>query len=118
MRGKRFFALGRLKSGEMNKLEAAYDLYLKEQLNAGVILWYKFEGLKLRLANNTFLTVDFFVMTQDYELQAKDVKGGFVMEDAIVKMKVAASIYPFRFFIVKAKAKKDGGGWVETEVGG
>lgn len=112
---KSFYALGRLKTGEMNKLEAAYDVYLKDQISNGELLWHKFEGLKLRLADNTFLTVDFFVMTKDYELQAHDVKG-FIMEDAKVKMKVAASIYPFRFFIVRAKPKKDGGGWKVEEV--
>ena len=85
--------------------------------NAGEILWFKFEGLKLRLADNTFLTIDFFVMNKNNELEARDVKG-FMMEDAKVKMKVAASIYPFRFFIVKAIAKKNGGGWDVTEIKG
>ena len=117
MRGKSFYALGRLKTGEMNKLETAYNEQLKADLNAGEILWFKFEGLKLRLADNTFLTVDFFVMNKNNELEARDVKG-YMMEDAKVKMKVAASIYPFKFFVVKAKAKKDGGGWDITEIKG
>ena len=116
MSGKKFYALGRLKTGERNKTEAAYEAYLRILLAAGEITWFKFEGLKLRLADNTFLTVDFFVMTSSGELQAHDVKGGFITEDANVKMKVAADMYPFRFFLVRAKAKKNGGGWDIKEV--
>ena len=97
---KKFYSLGRLKAGEMNKTESAYSAHLETLRIAGELLWHKFEGLKLRLADNTFLTVDFFVMTSSGELQAHDVKG-FLTEDANVKMKVAASMYPFEFFIIR-----------------
>jgi hypothetical protein len=113
--GKKFYALGRLKTGEMNKTESAYSAHLEMLRIAGELAWHKFEGLKLRLADNTFLTVDFFVMTSTGELQAHDVKG-FMTDDANVKMKVAADMYPFRFFVVRAKAKKNGGGWDIREV--
>lgn len=109
---KAFYAQGRLKTGEMNKSEGAYALQLKAQLNAGEILWYKFEGIKLRLADNTFLTVDFAVLAKDYVLEMREVKGHW-MEDARAKMKIAADLYPFRFKAFKARAKKDGGGWEE-----
>ncbi|MFX6258524.1 DUF1064 domain-containing protein, partial [Acinetobacter baumannii] len=40
---------------------------------------------------------------------------GFWTDDARVKIKVAAEQYPLTFLAVKAKAKKDGGGWaIET----
>jgi len=39
---------------------------------------------------------------------------GFWQDDARVKIKVAADMYPFRFIAVKPRAKKDGGGW-QTE---
>jgi hypothetical protein len=55
------YALGRLKTGDMNKTEAAYDAYLWS-LRGTEFLWHKFEGIKLRLADNTFLTVDFPVL--------------------------------------------------------
>ena len=48
------YALGRLKAGSMNKTEAAYDQHLALLQHAGQILWRRFEGLKLRLADNTF----------------------------------------------------------------
>ena len=56
--GKKFYALGRLKTGEMNKTESAYSAHLEMLRIAGELLWHKFEGLKLRLADNTFLTVE------------------------------------------------------------
>lgn len=103
-------ALGRLKTGQMNKTEAAYAEFLESLKGLGDVLWYKFEGLKLRLADNTFLTVDFAVMRADGTLEMHEVKGHW-MEDARVKMKVAADMYPFRFIAVKPIAKKAGGGW-------
>ena len=47
---------------------------------------------------------------RDGILEMHEVKG-FWQDDARVKIKVAASIYPFRFVAVKARAKKHGGGW-------
>ncbi len=118
-------ALGRLKTGEMNKLEARYDAYLRSLLLAGQIAWYKFEGIKLRLADNTYLTVDFFVMYNDGHLEAHDTKGtkrvkradqsivlnAHVEDDASVKMKVAAEEYPWPFRYAIELPKKLGGGW-------
>lgn len=107
------FALGRLKNGEMNKTEQAYADRLKLLLHAGEVAWFKFEGLKLRLADNTFYTPDFAVMLASGEMEMHEVKG-FWQDDARAKIKIAADLYPFRFIAVKVRAKKDGGGW-ETE---
>lgn len=104
------FALGRLKAGEMNKTEAAYAEHLESQRRRGEILWFKFEAIKLRLANNTFYTADFFVLTAHSFLEIHEVKGRW-MDDARVKIKVAASIYPFKFIAVTKRAAKRGGGW-------
>ena len=108
------YALGRLPVGQMNKTEAAYDAHLRLLLVAGEILWHRFEGLKLRLADNTFYTPDFAVMAADGVLEMHEVKG-FWEDDARVKIKVAADQYPFRFRAIKAEAKKRGGGWVMEE---
>ena len=108
------FALGRLKTGQMNRTEAAYDAHLAEQERRGAIIWRKFEGLKFRLADNTFYTPDFVVMTSLFELECHEVKG-FWEDDARVKVKVAASLYPLRFLGVTARAKKRGGGWEVEE---
>jgi L-asparaginase II len=107
-------ALGRLKTGTMNKTEAAYDKALADRKHAGEIAWYRFEGVKLRLADNTFYTPDFAVMLADGAMECHEVKG-FWQDDARAKIKIAADQYPFRFVAVKAKTKKDGGGWAVEE---
>lgn len=108
------FALGRLKTGERNKTEAAYEQTLELLRRAGDVLWYRFEGIKLRLADKTFLTPDFAVMRNDGSMELHDCKGGIFMDDAKVKMKVAAEMYPFRFFVVRKKA----GNWEYEQIGG
>lgn len=108
------YALGRLPVGAMNKTEAAYDVHLNDLRNAGTIIWHKFEAVKLRLADNTFYSPDFTVLNKDGFLEMHEVKG-FWMDDAKVKIKVAASIYPFKFIAVKVRAKKYGGGWEKEE---
>ena len=104
------YALGRLPTGAMNKTEAAYERDLKDAQALGDVLWYKFEAVKLRLADNTFYTPDFAVMANDGVLEMHEVKG-FWQDDARVKIKVAASLYPFRFIAVQVLPKKQGGGW-------
>lgn len=111
---KGLFALGRLKAGERNKTEQAYENLLEAMRISGEVLWYKFEGMKLRLADNTFYTPDFAVMLSSGQIEMHEVKG-FWQDDARVKIKIAAELYPFRFVAAKPKAKKNGGGW-EIEV--
>lgn len=95
-----FKALGRLKLGKRNSMELAYERNLELLRLSGEILWYKFEAIKLRLADNTFYTPDFVVMLKDGQIQIHEVKG-FWMDDARVKIKVAAEIFPFQFIGVK-----------------
>ncbi len=113
------FALGRLKTGEMNRTEAAYDQHLELRQRAGEIVWRKFEGIKLRLADNCFLTMDFAVLNADGTFELHDVKGAKAIfeDDAKVKMKVAADAYPFVFRVAFPKPKRDGGGWLIEVIG-
>ncbi|HHA2690824.1 TPA: hypothetical protein ACOEPG_002803 [Stenotrophomonas maltophilia] len=97
--------------GEMNKTEEAYAAHLALQMAAGEIAWFRFESVKLKLAEKTHLTIDFFVMTAAGDLEAHEVKG-FWEEDARIKVKVAAAMYPFRFLAVQ---RAPSGGW-KTEV--
>lgn len=106
----RDYALGRMKQGVMNKTEAQYELQLRSRLQEGDILWYKFEGIKFRLADNCFYNPDFAVMRKDGTMEIHEVKG-FWRDDAKVKIKVASELYPFRFIAIHKKAKKNGGGW-------
>ncbi|TYK72126.1 DUF1064 domain-containing protein [Comamonas sp. Z1] len=104
------YAKGRMKAGEMNGTEQAYHDHLTQRQHAGEIAWFKFEGMTFKLADDTRYTPDFMVMLADGQLQAHEVKG-YWTDDARVKTKVAASLFPIEFIAIKKKAKKDGGGW-------
>lgn len=107
-------ALGRLKAGTMNKTEAAYCQHLELRKRYGEIDWYRFEGIKLRLADNTFYTPDFAVMLANGQMEMHEVKG-YWTDDARVKTKVAAEQYPFRIIGVTKLPAKAGGGWKVEE---
>ncbi|WP_374191197.1 DUF1064 domain-containing protein [Caballeronia sp. S22] len=110
-------ALGRLRDGEQNATERRYEAHLEQQKQAGEILWYLFEGIKLKLAPKTFLTVDYAVMSSSGQLEMHDVKGARAIfsDDAKVKMKVAADKYPFVFKVAFPK-KRGAGGWEVEEI--
>ena len=115
MRGlNKLYALGRLKVGQLNKTEEAYRRHLELRKVAGEVVWYAFEGIKLRLADKTFYTPDFAVQLADGSLELHEVKGRW-MDDARVKTKVAAAQFPIRIIAVTAQAKKLGGGWAIEE---
>ncbi len=107
---KRIQALGRLKTGTRNKLEAEYEQELKLRQAVGQVAWFRFEGLKLRLADNTFFTPDFAVMLASGAIECHETKG-FWTDDARAKIKIAAEMYPFRFIAIKKLPKRDGGGF-------
>lgn len=111
---RRMQALGRLKTGVMNKTEAQYAELLRLREHAGEVAWWKFEAWKLRLADNTFYMPDFVVMLSGGQLEAHEIKG-FMQEDANVKIKVAAATFPLKFLLIR-KAK--GGAWDIKEIGG
>lgn len=107
------------KPSGMNKTEARRADALEILKRAGEIADYRFEDVKLRLADNTFLTPDFLVIRADGGIELEDVKGRkgdryYATEDARVKIKAAARLFPwFRFFTVWES--KDGR-WNREEV--
>ena len=94
----------------MNKTELAYAAHLEAMKRIGAVQWYGYEGMKFRLAPATFYTPDFIVLMADGMLEAHEVKGHWE-DDARVKIKCAAEMFPLRFIAVKPIAKRDGGGW-------
>ncbi|MEY2875893.1 MAG: hypothetical protein RLZZ373_3264 [Pseudomonadota bacterium] len=108
-------ALGRLKSGEMNKAETAYAEVLAGRSD---VAWWKFEGVTLNIAPGVSYRPDFFVMLESGELQVHEVKGRWE-DDAWRVFKVARDLYPFDFLAMMAKArpKRDGGGYSFTLMG-
>ena len=92
--------------GRMNKTEQAYAAHLEMRKRAGEIADYRFEGLKLRLAEKTFYTPDFLVIAEHVECH--EVKGHWE-DDARAKIKVAAHQFPwFKFIAIQRRA----GRWV------
>lgn len=108
-------ATGRLKAGQMNKTEAAYEAHLDLRLRTGELAWYKFEGITLKLANDVRYTPDFSVMRANGEMELHEVKGHWT-GDAKAKAKMAAVLFPFRVLVIKKQAKRDGGGWAIEEM--
>lgn len=91
----------------MNRWEREYAQRLRELQMAGEVLWFAYEKVKLKLADGTHYTPDFLVVTKAMRIEFREVKG-FLRDDAAVKFKVAAELFPhFRFVMVT----KDGGAW-------
>lgn len=110
MVNKSIQSLGRMKSGKMNNTEKAYAQHLEMQRREGEISYYLFDGINLRLADNTFYRPDFLVMRSGGELEIHEVKGHWT-DDALVKIKVAADKFPFKFIAIMKQTKRNGGGW-------
>jgi hypothetical protein len=100
------FALGRMKAGKMNKTETAYAGHLEALKMAGEVVWYAFEPMNLKLADKCFYRVDFLVMVKSGQLEVHEVKGGYITDDSLVKVKTAAEKFPFRFIMVQLKKGK------------
>jgi len=97
----------RHQAGKMNKLETEYAFWLK--INPNVIDFH-FESFKLRMADRTWYTPDFLVIYED-RMEFHEVKG-FWEDDARVKWKTCADLYPW--FVLRAIQKKKGKWVTET----
>lgn len=97
----------------MNKTEARYADYLDALKCMGVLLWYAFETVKLRLADDMTYTPDFTILWADGRMSFVDVKAYWakkgkpgITEDSLAKMKMAGEIY--WMFTVKATWEFEG----------
>lgn len=106
-------ALGRLAPGQLNKTEARFDAHLWRQQAVGAVLWHRAQCLSLKLADGCWFRTDFVILPADHVLTIVDVKGAkpMIEEDAKVKMKVAASIFPFRFAYAFPKSRAQECDW-------
>jgi hypothetical protein len=97
----------------MNRTEAAYAAELSIRKAAGEVIDFGFERMKLRLADGAWYCPDFLLVMADRSIELHEVKG-FEREAAIVRLKVAAELYPhFRFYLVK----KVDAGWSRRWIG-
>lgn len=97
----------------MNKAEAERAGQLEAMRARGEILGWWFEAMTFRLAEDgARYTPDFMVHEASGLIRFEEVKGNWE-EAALVRIKVAATLYPFPFVALRKRAKKDGGGWDE-----
>lgn len=81
----------------MNGLEKKYAAHLDIRKAVGEIKAWGFERMKLRLAPKTYYSPDFEIVMTDDSIQLHETKGHWE-DDARVKVKVAAAMFPeFRF---------------------
>lgn len=98
--------------GTMNGAERKYAEHLAARKHSGEIVDFRFEAFKLRLADNTTITPDFVVLTNDGLIELHDIKGGWFPEHNKCKWKIGVELFPwFTWVLVRKAAKKDGGGW-------
>lgn len=99
----------------MNKLEAAYAQKIELERLAGMWQWWAYEPIKLRLAAGAWYTPDFALLDPGGHLIIHETKGHW-REAAMVRIKVAAELYPFfRFVAVTRQRKRQGGAWILTQ---
>ena len=107
--------------GERNKTEAKYEAEL--MVEPGVVrVW--FEPFTIRISHPESgqparYTPDFMVLMEDGTTYIDDVKPPGNIDDKAsgVRIKACAELFPLWIFrIVKAKRKKDGGGFHRSEV--
>jgi hypothetical protein len=77
------------KRGVMNKLEQKFSLHLEAKRIRGDIEFWRYEPIRIRLADGAWYTPDFLVITNDGRTQVFETKG-FWREAARVRIKVAA----------------------------
>lgn len=83
----------------MNKGEATFAMGLEAKKRAGKIVLWRYERLTLKLADDTRYTPDFYVLELDGSISLIEYKG-FMRDDALVKLKVAATEFPeYRFYL-------------------
>lgn len=95
----------------MNQTEKAHAINLEAKRRSGGIQEWHYEGLTLKLGDDCRYTPDFLVIYADGYMELHETKG-FMRDDALVKLRTAARIYPFRIVLYTLKK----GVWTETSI--
>lgn len=95
----------------MNQIEADFGAHLRF---SGEVIWQRYEGITLKLGDDVRYTPDWFALKSDGELWCYEVKGPYKREDAMIKLRTAASMFPFRFVLVERGAFREG--WTFKEL--
>ena len=84
-----------------SRTEQRFAARLTQEQRDGQVLDWWYEPLKLRLGEKCYYTADFLVRYTDHpgDFYLWEVKGGWARDDAIVKTKTAAKLYPCFHFV-------------------
>ena len=97
----------------MNRLESRFAAELAAWVNVGILQWYAYEAVKLRLAKKTWFTPDFVGQKVGEPFLTFWETKGWMRDDANVKIKVASETYRhFKFVVVRWV----GGTWEYQEI--
>jgi hypothetical protein len=95
------------KGREPNGTERRFVAEIYEPMRlAGEARRCDYEPEKFRLADRTYFTPDYRVWMADREIRFYEVKGGFVRDDAMVKLKVFAELHPMYAVYLAAYARR------------
>lgn len=122
----RVVAHGRPRVERFNKTEAAYASHLNLRKITGEVIWFQFEGMTFKLANDCRYSPDFAVLLTDGTMEMHEIKGtekrvkksgeGYSVprfeDDAKAKIEVAAAQFPVVFKVVYMVD----GNWIEKVV--
>lgn len=105
--------------GQMSKTEKSFASWLDSLVADGTIASHRYEAIRLKLADLTYYTPDFYVLHTDGGVEFVEVKGSWRapnQDKSRVKLKVAAAQYPeFSFTAMTPIPKSKGGGWKREE---
>jgi hypothetical protein len=117
-------------SDELSREERAYAGQLELRRLAGEVLRWRYQPVSLRLGYRLWYRPDFGLLLADGTFELHEVKGGkveqgpkgercvpYMREDAAVKVRAAASLYPWWSFVLAWRwPKARGGAWCTREV--
>jgi len=93
-----------------SKIEQDIALELEALKRSGEVLWWSYEPFTISLGASCTYKPDFCALVRKdghVEIQFIECKGGYAREDAIVKLKAAASAIPWaRFILVSGRGKQ------------
>ena len=92
------FKASKPKAAGMNRTERKYADILTIQQKSGQIRGFQFEARKFRIGpegERCWYTPDFIVVLPDGREEVHEVKGGFIRDDARVKLLACANAHPW-----------------------
>lgn len=91
-----------------NRWERGYWEHLEARRAAGEIVDFRYECMTFKLGHDCRLTPDFMVLMPDGRIELHEIKGRRE-EDAMVKLRVFATVYPYWPLYIVTKDRPESG---------